>query len=233
MTVSIIIPVYNEEKTIKELILRVRKSACPIGKEIIVIDDGSFDKTGEILEELKNQLGFILIRHQKNLGKGSAVKTGFLVASGDIVLIQDADLEYNPDEYSKLLGPILEGRADVVLSSRFVGGSAHRVLYFWHYLGNRFLSWLSNVFTGLNLTDMESGYKVFRKEVLDSIKEKLKSKRFGIEPELVARVAKGKWRVYEIGISYSGRTYEEGKKINWKDGIAAIRHIIYFNLFSQ
>lgn len=226
---SIIIPAYNEKKTIQDLLSAVAGVSLPgIEKEVIVVDDGSTDGTRDILRGTK---GIKVVLHERNQGKGGAIKTGFQQATGDIVIIQDADLEYDPNEYGKLLRPILLGRADVVYGSRFVGGDPHRVLYAIHYLANRFLTFLSNLFTGLNLTDMETCYKVFSREVVDSFKDKLRSKKFGIEPELTARVAKGRWRVYEVGISYYGRTYNEGKKINWKDGVAAIWHIIRFNLF--
>lgn len=229
MKLSIIIPAYNERDTISEIIRKVRDvSLSGVEKEIIVVDDGSIDGTRDILKDIS---GIRYIFHEKNQGKGGAIKTGFQNASGEIVLIQDADLEYDPNEYGRLLMPILSGHADVVYGSRFAGGDPHRVLYFFHYSGNRLLTILSNIFTGLNLSDMETCYKVFRKEVVDSFKGQIKSRKFGIEPELTARVAKGKWRVYEVGVSYYGRTYEEGKKINWKDGLAAIWHIIRFNLF--
>lgn len=229
---SIIIPAYNEKNTIREIVAKVLPVVLPVGleKEILIIDDGSIDGTREIL---KTMVEIKYIFHEKNLGKGGAIKTGFQKATGDILLIQDADLEYDPNEYGRLLAPILGGQADVVYGSRFIGGDPHRVLYIWHYFANRFLTVLSNIFTGLNLTDMETCYKVFRREVADSFKDKLRSKRFGIEPELTARVASGKWRIYEVGISYYGRTYEEGKKINWKDGLAAIWHIVRFNLFIE
>lgn len=227
---SIIIPSYNEKNTIRELIAKVKDVLLDdVEKEIIVIDDGSNDGTRDILKTIP---GIRYIFHEKNQGKGGALKTGFGNATGDIIIIQDADLEYDPEEYKKVLKPILEGRADVVYGSRFAGGDAHRVLYVHHYWANRFLTLLSNLFTGLNLTDMETCYKAFRREVVDNFKNKLVSGRFGIEPEITARVAQGKWRVYEVGISYYGRTYEDGKKINWKDGIAAIGHIVRFNLFS-
>lgn len=226
---SIIIPSYNEKDTIRELIAQVQGVVLQdIEKEIIVIDDGSTDGTRDILRDID---GIKYIFHDKNQGKGGALKTGFQATEGDIILIQDADLEYDPYEYNRLIAPIVSNRADVVYGSRFIGRDPHRVLYIWHYLANRFLTLLSNLFTGLNLSDMETCYKVFSRKVVDSFKDKLKSKRFGIEPELTARIAKGRWRIYEIGISYYGRTYEEGKKINWKDGLAAIWHIIRFNLF--
>ena len=228
---SIIIPAYNEKETISDIIQKVRDvKLAEIEKEIIVVDDGSTDGTRGILKSIS---GIKYIFHEKNQGKGGAIKTGFKNAKGDILLIQDADLEYDPNEYSRLLAPILSGHADVVYGSRFAGGDPHRVLYFFHYSGNRFLTILSNVFTGLNLSDMETCYKIFRREVVDSFKDKIKSRKFGIEPELTARVAKGRWRIYEVGISYYFRTYEEGKKINWKDGLAAIWHIIRFNVFGD
>ncbi len=226
---SVVIPAYNERDTIENIIEQVRSAQVDgIEKEIIVVDDGSTDGTRDILKSIS---GIKYYFHDKNKGKGGAIKTGFEKASGDIVIIQDADLEYDPNEYGRLLKPIITGRADVVFGSRFVGSEPHRVLYVIHYLANKFLTVLSNILSGLNLTDMETCYKVFRKEVVDSFKDKLVSQRFGIEPELTARVARGKWRIYEVGISYYGRTYEEGKKINWKDGLSAIWHILYFNLF--
>lgn len=227
---SIIIPAYNEKNTIRQLLTEVFDVALPeIAKEVIVVDDGSTDGTRDILKTIS---GIKIVLHEKNQGKGGAIKAGFQQATGDIVLIQDADLEYDPNEYARLLKPILSGRADVVYGSRFVGSDPHRVLYMIHYLANRFLTLFSNLLTGFNLTDMETCYKVFSRKVTDSFKDKLQSKKFGIEPELTARVAKGKWRVYEVGISYYGRTYNEGKKINWKDGLAAVWHIVRFNLFS-
>ena len=228
---SIIIPVYNEKETILEILKRVENVDLFLEKEIIIIDDCSFDGTKEILKRLEGQ--YKILYHSKNQGKGSAIKQGFLKATGDIIIIQDADLEYDPNDYWKIIRPILENKADVVYGSRLLSSDYHRVLYFWHSIGNRFLTLFSNALTDLNLTDMETGYKSFRKEVIDSFKHKLQSNRFGIEPEMTAKIAKGKWRIYEVGISYSGRTYEEGKKINWKDGIAAIWHIIKFNLFSK
>ncbi len=222
MKISIVIPVYNEEKTVQEMIAKVRQ--IPFGKEIIVVDDGSTDKTAEILHSLQEG-SLILLRHEQNKGKGAALRTGFSRASGEIIIIQDADLEYNPEDYPALLRPILEGKADVVYGSRFLGGP-HRVLFFWHYAGNRFLTLLSNILSNLNLSDMETGYKVFKKEVLNQIK--LKSNRFGFEPEFTIKIAKKKMRVYEVPISYYGRDYSEGKKITWKDGLAAIYALFRF-----
>ena len=222
MKISIVIPVYNEEKTVQETIAKV--SQIPFEKEILVIDDGSTDKTPEVLRSLQGN-SLILLRHEQNKGKGAALRTGFSKVTGDIILIQDADLEYNPEDYPALLQPILEGKADVVYGSRFLGGP-HRVLFFWHYAGNRFLTLLSNILSNLNLSDMETGYKVFKKEVLNQIK--LKSNRFGFEPEFTIKIAKKKMRVYEVPISYYGRDYSEGKKITWKDGFAAIYALFRF-----
>ncbi|MFH0803751.1 MAG: glycosyltransferase family 2 protein [Candidatus Tagabacteria bacterium] len=225
---SVVIPVYNEKNTILEILKQVEAVDLDLEKEIIIIDDYSTDGTREILKNL-NQNKYKIIFQEKNCGKGAALKKGFLAATGDIILTQDADLEYDPKDYQRLLGPILTNRADVVYGSRFLTSEPKRVLYIWHLVGNFFLTGLSNLLTGLTFSDMETGYKAFRKEVVDSFKHQLKSKRFGIEPELTAKVARGKWRIYEVGISYYGRIYTEGKKINWKDGLAAIWHIIKFN----
>jgi len=227
---SIIIPIYNEKDTILNILKVLDNLEIPLEKEIILIDDSSTDGTVEILENI-NKLNYKIIFSEKNAGKGASLKKGFLAMTGDVAIIQDADLEYDPNEYSKLLKPILENKADIVYGSRFVGGEAHRVLYFWHFMGNRFLTFFSNMFTGLNLTDMETCYKVFRKEVMIPIAGGLESKRFGIEPEMTAKFARGKWRIYEVGISYNGRTYEEGKKIGWKDGFSAIWTILKFGIF--
>jgi len=226
---SIIIPAYNERNTLKEILRRVEKVKLIGGldKEIIIVDDASVDGTTEIINSLAGSC--IVIAHNSNQGKGASVIDGFKRSTGDIVVIQDADLEYNPENLNDLLNPILDGRADVVYGSRFVTNQPHRAIYFWHYLGNIFITFLSNLFTNLNLTDMETCYKMFTRKVIDDIAPKLKSRRFGIEPEITARVKK--YRVYEVGISYSGRTYKEGKKIGWTDGVRAIWQIIYFNIF--
>jgi glycosyltransferase involved in cell wall biosynthesis len=226
---SVVIPVYNERQWIKEILRRVE--AVPIPKEIVIVDDCSTDGTREMLRELETHPDIRVFYQPVNQGKGAALREGFRQARGDAVLVQDADLEYDPAEYPRLIQPILENRADVVYGSRFIGES-HRVLYFWHYVANRFLTMMSNMFTNLNLTDMETCYKVFRREVLADIR--LKSNRFGFEPEITAKVARRRkppWRIFEIPISYSGRTYEEGKKIGLKDAISALYCIVRFRLF--
>ena len=227
--ISIIIPVYNEKETIRELLGMVEKvNLKDIEKEIIIIDDKSIDGTREILKDLIGK--YKIIFKDINEGKGSAVKLGFLEATGDIIIIQDADLEYDPSEYYEIIKPILKGRADVVYGSRFITNKPHRTLYFWNYLGNKILTFISNLFTNLNLTDMETCYKAFSRKTVDLIKNKISSKRFGIEPELTAIVARNKLSIYEVGVSYYGRTYDDGKKVSWKDGVAALWHIIRFNL---
>lgn len=227
MKLSVVMPVCNEKDTIHEIIARVLKVDTGLEKELVVVDDFSTDGTRDILGQLDNP-GIKVFFHPKNMGKGAALRTGFSQAQGDIVLIQDADLEYDPREYPKLLEPILDGRADVVYGSRFLGGP-HRVLFFWHYVANKMLTGFANLLSNLNLTDMETCYKVFKKDVLSRIR--LKSDRFGFEPEVTIKVAKLKCRVYEVPISYSGRDYREGKKIGWKDGLAAIYHLLRYKFF--
>jgi glycosyltransferase involved in cell wall biosynthesis len=224
---SIVMPVYNEKDTVEKIISRVMSVDVGLEKELVIVDDFSQDGTRDILAKL-NDPRIKVFFHPENLGKGSALQTGFSKAAGDIVLVQDADLEYDPDEYPVLLHPILDGRADVVYGSRFLSGP-HRVLFFWHSVGNKLLTTFSNMLSNLNLTDMETCYKVFKKSVLDRIK--LKSKRFGFEPEVTIKISKMKVRIYEVPISYSGRDYSEGKKIGWKDGFAAIFHLIRYKFF--
>jgi glycosyltransferase involved in cell wall biosynthesis len=225
--ISVVIPCYNEASTIEAILDAVRASEIP-DKEILVVDDGSTDGTREKLRSLEGQPGLRVIFHERNRGKGAALRTGFQAATGDVVIVQDADLEYDPKEYPKLLAPIRAGKADVVYGSRFAGGGAHRVLYFWHYAANKLLTLFSNMFTNLNLTDMETCYKAFRREVIQKID--LREERFGFEPEVTAKVARMGCRIYEVGISYSGRTYAEGKKIGWRDGLRAIWCIVRYNL---
>jgi len=226
LRLSVVIPVYNERDTLREIVRRVRE--VPIPKEIILVDDGSTDGTRALLAEMEGQPDLCIVFHEQNQGKGAAIRTGFGLVRGNIVVIQDADLEYDPAQYPELIRPIVEGRADVVFGSRFLAGGPHRVLYFWHYVANRFLTTLSNMFTDLNLTDMETCYKVFRREVVEAITPTLKQNRFGIEPELTAKVARRKYRIYEIGISYSGRTYQEGKKIGLRDAFKALWCILRY-----
>lgn len=229
MKLSVVVPVYNEKNTIKEIINRVNN--VNIEKEIIIVDDGSSDGTREVLKEIENtQDNIIIIFHDNNKGKGAALRTGFKATTGDVVVVQDADLEYNPQEYHKLLKPILDGRADVVFGSRFLGSEEHRVLLFWHYVGNKFLTLLSNMFTNLNLTDMETCYKMFKREIIERIE--IEEDRFGFEPEITTKVAKMGCRIYEVSISYSGRDYSEGKKIGWKDGLHALWCIFKYGIKS-
>ena len=230
MNVSVVIPCYNERDTIEEIVAAVR--AAPINPiEIIVVDDASNDGTSGILKEKAAAIADKIIYHPVNRGKGAALRSGFAAVTGDIVIVQDADLEYSPDDYPALLEPILSGKADAVFGSRFVSGRPHRVVYFWHMVGNKMLTLLSNMCTNLNLTDLETGSKAFRTSLLRSIQ--LCEDRFGFEPEITAKLAKTKCRLYEVGVSYSGRTYEEGKKITWRDGLYAIYAILKYNFFTK
>jgi len=227
---SVIMPVYNEASTVEEVIRKVLQQ--PEVEELITVNDASRDGTGEVLRNLAKELPKMKVfEHAVNQGKGAALRTGISHATASFVIIQDADLEYNPEEYPVLLKPILDGKADVVFGSRFIGGEAHRVLYFWHSVGNNFLTLLSNMFTNLNLTDMETCYKVFRREIIQGIR--IEENRFGFEPEITAKVARLGVRIYEVAVSYSGRTYAEGKKIGWKDGLSAIRCILKYGMFKE
>jgi glycosyltransferase involved in cell wall biosynthesis len=230
MKLSVVIPCYNERNTIEQIIAAVRSSSVP-SLEIIVVDDFSTDGTTELLRQKLSSLVERIIYHQANRGKGAALRSGFRAATGDIVIIQDADLEYDPTDYAKLIDPIVSHSADVVFGSRFMGAQAHRVLYFWHMIGNKFLTLLSNMLTNLNLTDMETGYKAFRREVIQSIE--IEEDRFGFEPEITAKVARRGLVIYEVGISYHGRTYAEGKKTGWRDGVWAVYAILKYNVWSR
>jgi glycosyltransferase involved in cell wall biosynthesis len=230
MKLSVVIPCYNERNTIEQIVAAVRSAPVP-SLEIIVVDDFSTDGTSELLRQKVSSMVERIIYHQTNQGKGAALRSGFRAATGDIVIIQDADLEYDPMDYAKLIDPIMSRSADVVFGSRFMGAQAHRVLYFWHMIGNKFLTLLSNMFTNLNLTDMEAGYKAFRREVIQSIE--IEEDRFGFEPEITAKVARRGLVIYEVGISYYGRTYAEGKKAGWRDGLWAVYAILKYNLSSR
>ena len=230
MKLSIIIPCYNEVATISEIVKQVL-AIDHQDLEIIVIDDASNDGTRELLEESVKPFVAKIIYHKKNMGKGAALRSGFKEANGDVVIVQDADLEYNPQNIPKMLELIESDKADVVFGSRFMGGGPHRVLYFWHYMGNKFLTLLSNMFTNINLSDMETCYKMFRREIIQAIE--IEENRFGFEPEITAKIARGNHRIYEVGISYSGRTYAEGKKIGWKDGVRAFYAILKYNIWHR
>lgn len=229
MTLSVIIPCFNERCTIRIIVEKV-KAVVSAGTQIIIVDDASTDGTGAIVDKLAGE-GVVIVHHTINRGKGAAMESGFRRATGDIVLVQDADLEYDPGDYAQLLSPIENGEADVVFGSRFLGGRPHRVVYFWHMVGNRMLTLLSNIFTNINLSDMETGYKVFRRDMLQNLR--IEEERFGFEPEITAKLARRRCRFYEVGISYHGRTYEEGKKINWRDGIRAFYAILKYNLWRR
>ncbi len=225
---SVVIPVYNEENTLQSLVESVLQCGTEIF-EIVLVDDCSSDSSREVIESLTKNPKIKAFYHEKNQGKGAALRTGFQNVTGEVVVIQDADLEYDPREYSVLIEPICDGKADVVYGSRFMGAGAHRVVFFWHMVGNKFLTFLSNMFTNINLTDMETCYKMFKTEIIQSIT--IEESRFGFEPEITAKIVKKRCRIYEVGISYSGRTYDEGKKISWKDGFRAIYAIVKYNLF--
>jgi len=230
---SVVVPVYNEKETLAECVDQVMSVDVGMEKELVLVNDASTDGSEKVIEEICRRYDsapIVVVKHETNQGKGASLRDGFAQVTGDFVLIQDADLEYDPNDYPRLLKPLLAGRADVVYGSRFAGSEEKRVLYYWHSLGNKFLTTLSNMCTNLNLTDMETCYKVFRREVVDQLS--IKSKRFGVEPEMTAKIARNHWRVYEVGIAYNGRTYAEGKKITWKDGVQALYTIFRYRFFN-
>ena len=226
MKLSVVVPIYNEVDTLAEIVDRVR--ASPFDKELILVDDGSTDGSRDLLATMANDADARVVYHDRNRGKGAALRSGFQLVTGDVVIVQDADLEYDPGDYRRLLQPIVDGKADAVFGSRFAGGESHRVLYFWHSMGNRFITLLSNMMTNLNLTDIETCYKVFRREIIADIT--IEEDRFGFEPEITAKLSRKRCHIFEVGISYAGRTYEEGKKVTWKDGLWAIWCILKYNL---
>jgi len=230
-TLSIVIPIYNEAATLADLIVQVRAVEIPLDRQLILVDDGSTDGTRDVLKAMEDDADVMVVLHERNQGKGAALRTGFAAATGDLVLVQDADLEYDPQDYPKLLKPLLDGRADVVYGSRFTGGECHRALAYWHSQGNRLITRFSNMFTNLRLSDMETCYKVFKREIIQGVT--IQENRFGFEPEITAKIARARVPVYEVGISYNGRSYDEGKKIGWRDGVRALYCIVKYNTWAR